>query len=198
MKIFEEGFYKRNKKVILIAVMIMLISALAGAGIAFLNADGQYNKISSMIKSHTSDTGSDNVDLGIDAVELFIHNLTADCITVLGGFLFSIISVLIVVFNGVSIGAPFGIDFPFAAPSILPHGIIEYFAGALALAVAFKITRLEINVIKNRNLRDTLKEHEIDIRDTFSIVVVMVILLAVAAVIEAYITPMICNWYFGF
>ncbi|WP_458453667.1 stage II sporulation protein M [Methanobrevibacter sp.] len=194
MKIFEEGFFKRNKKVILISVMIMLISAIAGAGATYLNADGQYNMISSRLSSNATYTGE---DLGVDAIEIFIHNLGADLITVVGGFLFSIISIFAVILNGLSIGAPFGVDLPFASASILPHAIIEYFAGALALAIAFKITQLEIKVIKNRNIKDTLKDHEIDIKDILAIFVVMVILLFVAAIIEAHITPIVVIWTFG-
>lgn len=194
MKIFEEGFFKRNKKVILISVMIMLISALAGAGATYLNADGQYNMISSRLSSNVTYTGE---DLGVDAIEIFIHNLGADLITVVGGFLFSIISIFAVILNGLSIGAPFGVDLPFASAAILPHAIIEYFAGALALAIAFKITQLEIKVIKNRNIKDTLKDHEIDIKDILAIFVVMVILLFIAAIIEAQITPIVIKWTFG-
>ena len=80
---------------------------------------------------------------------------------------------------------------PYAAVSVLPHAIIEYFAGALALAIAFKITKLEIEIIKNRNLRNTLKEHEIDLKDMLTIFIVMIILLGIAAIIEGHITPMI-------
>lgn len=194
MKIFEDGFFNRNKKIILISVLLMLISAVAGAAISHMNAGGHYNIISSYMASNATDTGK---NLGMSAIELFTHNLGADLITVIGGFFFSIISFFLVVFNGISIGAPFGVDLPFAATSILPHAVIEYFAGALAFAVAVKITQLEIRVIKNRNLKDTLKEHKIDIKDIFAIFVVMVILLFIAAVIEAHITPMVVMWYFG-
>lgn len=194
MKILEDGFLNRNKKVILIAVLIMLISAMVGAGITYMNANGRFNQISSRLSSNATDTGDED---GIGAIELFIHNFTVDLITIFGGFLFSIISLFMVIFNGISIGGPFGIDLPYACAGILPHGIIEYAASALALAIAFKITQLEIKVIKNRNLRDTLKEHETDIKDIFVIFVVMVIFLVIAAIIEAHITPIVIKWVFG-
>lgn len=193
MKVFEKGLINRNKKIILIAVLIMLLSALAGAGIASEKAKGHYNQISSRLSQHPTDTVGDN---GVSAIDLFIHNFSVDLITILGGFLFSVLSVILVIFNGVSVGSLFGIDLPFATVTVLPHAIIEYFAGALALAIAFKITQLEIKVIKSRNLKGTLKEHETDLKDILAIFVVMVILLAIAAFIEAHIMPLIFEWYF--
>ncbi|WP_298524361.1 stage II sporulation protein M [uncultured Methanobrevibacter sp.] len=195
MKITEDGFVNRNKKIILIAVAIMLVSALAGAGIAYLNANGKYNTISDALSSQPVKNDTD--DMKISAVDLFIHNFTADLFTVIGGVFFSIISVILVIFNGISIGILFGIDFPYAMVSILPHGVIEYFAGALALAIAFKITLLEIKIIKNRNIKNTLKEHNTDLRDMMTILIVMIVLLGIAAIIEAHITPMIVTGYFG-
>lgn len=195
MKLMEDGFVERNKKVILIATLIMLVSAIAGAGISYINADGEYNVISNALSSHKSNVTGDFVGTG--SVELFVHNIIADFITILGGLFFSILSVISVIYNGLSVGTVFGIDLPYAAVSVLPHAIIEYFAGALALAIAFKITKLEIKIIKNRNLRNTLKEHEIDLKDMLTIFIVMVILLGIAAIIEGHITPMITLWYFG-
>lgn len=196
MKIFEEGCFNRNKKIILIAVMIMLISAIAGAGIAYMNADGKYNIISSAMSSNATGNGYSD-DIGVGAAEIFIHNVITDLIIILGGFFFSIISVILVIINGVSIGGLFGIDLPYASVTVLPHGIIEYFASSLALVIAFKITQLEINVIKNGNVRNTLGEHKIDIKDIFAIFVVMMILLAIAGFIEGIVTPRIAAWYFG-
>ncbi len=196
MKLIEEGFLDRNKKVILIAVAIMLVSAIAGAGISFINADGNYNVISNALSSHPA-KNSTNDSIGMGAVDLFIHNLTADLVVVLGGIFFSIISVILVIFNGISIGSPFGIDLPYAMTTILPHAVIEYFAGALALAIAFKITSLEIKIIRNRNLKNTIEEHKIDLKDMLAILIAMIILLGIAAIIEAHITPMIATWYFG-
>ncbi|WP_298499627.1 stage II sporulation protein M [uncultured Methanobrevibacter sp.] len=195
MKLIEEGFFKRNRKVILIGVLIMLISAIAGAGLGYINAGEDRNLISNALKSDPTIVGEE--DEGMSSLYLFTHNLTADLIVMIGGLLFSIISVIIVIFNGISIGGLFGADFTFACTSILPHGIIEYFAGSLALAVAFKITKLEIDVIKNRNIRDTLKDRRVDIKDIAVIIIVTVILLAVAAVIEGHITGMVITWYFG-
>ena len=196
MKLIEDGFINRNRRIILIAIAVMLISAIAGAVIGYLNADGQYNAISNALSSHPEKNSTDDT-IKIGAVDLFIHNVTADLMVIVGGVLFSIISVILVIFNGVSIGIPFGIDLPFSLVSILPHGVIEYFAGALALAIAFKITSFEIKIIKNKSLKNTINDNKTYLKDILVILIVMIVLLAIAAIIEAHITPMITEWYFG-
>ena len=95
------------------------------------------------------------------------------------------------------IGGVFGIDLAYAIVTILPHGVVEYFAGASALAVAFKITSLEIKIIKNRNLKNTINDNKTDLKDILVILIIMIILFGIAAIIEAHITPMIAKWYFG-
>lgn len=196
MKLLEDGFITRNRKIILIAIAVMLISAIAGATIAYLNANGEYNVISNAMKSHPVQNSTNN-NIGMGAVNLFIHNVIANFAVVFGGLFFSIISVILIIFNGMTIGSVFGIDLPYALVTILPHGIVEYFAGALALAIAFKITSLEIKIIKNRNLKNTINENKTDLKDILVILIIMIILLGIAAIIEAHITPIIAKMYFG-
>ena len=66
-----------------------------------------------------------------------------------------------------------------------------------AKLIAFKITKIEIAIIKNRSFKSTLEEHKTELKDIFVILIVTVILLAIAAIIEAHITPLIIKWYFG-
>lgn len=195
MKLIEEGFLKRNQKLILISTVILLVCAIAGALLAYSLADGKYNVISNLMRTHPAKLTNSNVD--ISPLELFSHNLIADLLVIVGGVFFSITSVLIIIYNGLSIGSIFGVDLPYAAITVLPHGIIEYFASALSLAIAFKITKLEIKIIKNRNLRDTLKEHRTDLKDILVILIVIIILLAIASFIEAYVVEILAKWYFG-
>lgn len=93
----------------------------------------------------------------VNTFYLFLHNFSADLFVIVGGLLFSVISVLSIIFNAVSIGSSFGMDFTFSAVTILPHGIIEYAASVFSLACAFNITKLEIEMIKNRSFMQTLR-----------------------------------------
>lgn len=194
MKIFEEDFLIRNKKVIIIAVLIMLISVFIGAGLGYINNGDKLNVLSNALSSNPV---SNNVSTSSSSIFLFTHNLTVDIITILGGLIFSILSVLLTIFNGVSIGYVFGFDLKYACVSILPHAIFEYLAGALALAIAFKLTKIEIAIIKNRNFKDTIKGHNIDLKDILAILIIMIILLAVAAIIEGHITGVIARMSYG-
>ena len=183
---------------LLIALAIFLVSAIASAVIANIHAGDNVNAISNHLSQLDKNQTSENSNsLGLYSVHLFTHNFLADMVTVIGGVSFSIISVLIVVFNGFTIGNPFGFDFTFACVSILPHGIIEYAAIVFALGAAFLITKLELAIIKNRKFKDTLNDNRVILNDILTMIIIMVVLLAVAAIIEAHLTPLISTWYFG-
>ena len=157
MKLIEKGFFKRNKKIIIIAVAIMFLSAVAGCAISSIYAGDD-------IKGKVTE-GLLNVS----------HNQT----------------------DNVKSGSIFGVDLTFACVSVLPHAIIEYFAGAIALAAAFLVTKLEINAIKNRSIRGTLEESKVELNDLLTFIILVVVLLAIAAFIEGNITPMITRSFFG-
>ena len=198
MKLIEDGFFKRNKKIIIISFVIFILFALAGMIVSNVIVGDQVGKISkAMMEMPKNGTGA-NLDIGMSSLDLFIHNFSVSVIIIAGGILFSIISFLVTVFNAFSIGAPFGSDPVFALVSILPHSMFEYSATTLSLAVAFLITKLEIKMIRQRSFMGTLRESETELKDILVLIIVIVVLLAVAAVIEAYITPMVVKAYFGF
>ena len=198
MKLIEDGFFKRNKKIIIISFVIFILFALAGMIVSNMIVGDQVGKISkAMMEMPKNGTGA-NLDIGMSSLDLFIHNFSVSVIIIAGGILFSIISFLVTGFNAFSIGAPFGSDPVFALVSILPHSIFEYSATTISLAVAFLITKLEIKMIRQRSFMGTLRESETELKDILVLIIVIVVLLAVAAVIEAYITPMVVKAYFGF
>lgn len=199
-KEFIMGYFSRNKKYLLISLAIFLVAFVLGAIIAYINIGDKYGLITATIlQSHVSPiTGFD-----MGAWDLFSHNFVVDIGVVLFGFLFSIVSVLLVIFNAFSIGAPFGTDFIFASLTIVPHSIIEYSASVIALVGAFLITRIEIDIIKSFSHRDisvgdVINDSNTKIKDIVLSFIFMTVILIIAAFIEAYITPMIFNLYFGF
>ena len=192
-------FFKRNKKLLLISLTIFLIFAIGGAIFSFISAGEHYGMISKALfqaKANGTLVSNDDVPKST-SLGLFLHNIIADFAVIAGGLLFSVISVLIVIFNAVIIGIPFGNDFVYSAVTILPHGIIEYSASIFALAAAFKITQIEIKMIKNRRFRDTLNEHKRELKDILIMIVIVAVLLVIAAVIEANFVEPIMLWYYG-
>ena len=192
-------FFKRNKKVLLISLVIFLIFAVGAAVFTFINIGDHYGQITKgFLQAKANGTLSVNESMPkLNTFDLFLHNLFADLIVIVGGLLFSVISVLIIIFNAISIGMPFGTDLTFFSVTILPHGIIEYAASIFSLACAFKITKLEVEMIKTKSFTNVLKEHRRELKDILIMIAVVVVLLAVAAVIECNIVELVVKWYFG-
>ena len=191
-------FFKRNRKVLVVSLIIFMVFAVASAIVSFIMIGDNYGVISgNMTQAIANGTVAEGSDFTMDTLELFLHNLSANLIIIAGGLLFSVVSILATVLNAVSIGSAFGVDLAYFAPAILPHGIIEYAATVFALAAAFKITQLEITVIKTRNLRNTLSDRNRELKDIGIMILIVVVLLAIAAVIEANFTVKIAMWIFG-
>lgn len=197
MKLIEDGFLKRNKKIILIALIIFLIFAFAGMIISNVLIGDDAGQISKALFNLPKNSTTQNIDVSVSSLDIFIHNLTVNVIIIIGGALFSVISVLITVFNAFSIGSPFGTDLTFAVTSILPHSIFEYFATVISLAAAFLITKLEIKMIRTRSFRGVLKDSKTELKDILVLIIITVILLVIAAIIEGHITPIIVHSFYG-
>ena len=197
MKLIEEGFLQRNKKLLLISLAIFIFPALLGAAVTLEKMGGNYGLISENLYQ-MSQAGYASPINGVDGVEIFFHNLSVDIMVVLGGLLFSVISVILVAYNGFIIGCPFGTDLLFASASILPHSILEYPASIFTLVAAFLITKLEIQMIKTRSFRPVLEENKIILKDILVLIVISVILLIIAAFIEGNLTVPFVNWVYGF
>jgi len=194
-KEFIKGYFSRNKKLILISLVILLVFVIIGAIAGNIFAGEKYGMFSKMM-SETNKSISYS-DIAGDAVGLFTHNLFVDLMVFIGGILFSIISLILVIFNAVAIGAPFGGDLYFSMVSIFPHFIFEYMGGSVfALTGAFLITKLEISAIKKRSVKEAFLDSYV-LKDIIFTLILMVILLLVAAIIEAYATPMITLIAFG-
>lgn len=198
MKFIEEGFLERNKKVLIISIIIMFLSIVLGGVISY-SVSGNEGLVTESFKNISANKTSDHNDTisKVTALGLFTHNLIADMVVMLCGLFFSFISVILVLYNGIGIGIPFGSDFTYACTSILPHGIIEYLALAVSLAIAFNITKIEIKVIKKRKIKNLFKDYKTELKDILVLFFVVIILLLVAAIIESHITPWIVINYYG-
>lgn len=199
-KDFIKGYFTRNKKLLLISLAIFLIAFLLGAIVSFIKTGSNHGIVSSGLLS-----GQIRIPLNemlMDGWLLFLHNFTVDLATLILGVLFSVISVILFVFNAFSIGMPFGEDFLFAFFTIVPHSIIEYSASLFALVGAFLITSIEIDIIKSfrdkdKSVGEVIAESNVKLKDILLSAIIMMLLLAIAAVIESQITPRIVVWFFG-
>ena len=196
MNFIDKEFLNRNKKLLLIAFVIVFGSLIVGSIVGYFEAGDSYGEMSEMIAfghEHNIKTNMSISENATSASEYFIHNFMVDIITMIGGILFSIFSVWNVLSSSFIAGHYIGQDFVFGLVSTLPHGIIEYIATVFALTIAFIITRREINILKNRSF-DGIKT---DLKDILILLVLDIIFLAIAAFIEAHVTPGIVSSVFG-
>lgn len=122
-------------------------------------------------------------------IKLFANNLEACILLFLGGASFGILTVLILSLNGIVIGAiteiiSHGHSAIFIAAAILPHGIFEIPAFILAAALGFLMAQSLI--AEWYGAADTAADAAQSAR---LFIFCVVPLIAMAAVVEAFITP---------
>lgn len=196
MKFIDKEFFNQNKKLLLIAFIIVFGSLIVGSLIGYFEAGDSYGQMSQMIEfanENNIPSPINNTATGTSGLEYFIHNFSIDIMTMLGGFLLSIFSVINVLQSSFIAGQFIGQDFIFGLVATLPHGIIEYLATVFALTIAFIITRAEIRLIRTRSLEGW----KTDLKDIIILLILDIIFLAIAGFIEAYVTPGIISSFFG-
>jgi stage II sporulation protein M len=126
-------------------------------------------------------------------VKLFFNNLEACILLFLGGASFGILTIFIMSLNGILIGAIMEIvhkdhSVTFVAAAILPHGVFEI--PAFILSGALGILLAQSLIAEWYNGADTAEDAK-KFGRTFILFVIP--LLAIAAFIEAFITPIIIH-----
>jgi len=122
-------------------------------------------------------------------LKIFANNLEACILLFLGGATFGILTLLILSLNGIVIGAVSeiiskGHSVLFIAAAIVPHGIFEIPAFIIASALGFSMAQALI--AEWFGTADTSTEAQ---RLARSFLLYVLPLIAVAAVVEAFITP---------
>lgn len=197
-KDFIWGYFTRNKLLLIAALVLFTVPFVLGASISFLITEN-HGVISSGLLSGEAYIPLES--LLMDSLSVFAHNVPIDFAILLSGLLFSIVSLILFIINAYMIGMPFGEDFLFAFLAIVPHSIFEYSASIFALVGAFLFTSIEFDIIKSfwdkdRSVRSVISDSKIKFKDIILSSIIMVVLLAVAAIIEGNITPRIVFWFF--
>jgi stage II sporulation protein M len=134
--------------------------------------------------------GTDPVDMGL---KLFANNLQACILLFLGGASFGILTIFIMSLNGIVIGAIMQMvrkdhTFVYVAAAILPHGIFEI--PAFILSGAFGILLAQSLIAEWYGTGDTA----VTAREYARLFILYVLpLVAVAACVEAFITPVVIH-----
>lgn len=183
-------YLSRNKTYIIVSALLLIISLTAGIIFNEALKPTLMPVIYEMSKEYVAKNS-----LFDEAMFLFTNNMRANLIIIALGFLFSVFSVMIMILNGITIGFVTSLVTPLQfLVGTVPHGIFEIPALLLSLTCSFIVTKLEINLIKgllSRGFRKKLEESEILVRDIVFTIVVNFVLILIAAMIEAGITPIL-------
>jgi stage II sporulation protein M len=184
-------FNKKLSYSISLSLVLFLVSSVLGALLISQNAESAgillealNEDIFSYIKEQTPP---------YMALTLFINNFEASLLLFMGGATFGFVTLMVLFTNGVIIG--FVVDYAVrlqgaaaVAAGIIPHGIFEIPAFIISSGLGFLLA--ESLWLEYRGMDDTA-EYAKKLAKIYIMIVIP--LLAVAAIIEAFITPQIID-----
>ena len=189
-KEYVKEYFKRNKNLILISILVLVLSSIFGMLISEYIKQAIMTVLHEMVNNFPQNQGVIK-----EAVYLFFNNMRVDMLVILFGIFFSVISIAITISNGIIIGFTSTLVNPTAfIVGIFPHGIFELSASVIALTCAFIITKFEIRIIKgliDKHVKEEFHDNIFMIKDIILSIIIVIILLALAAIIEAGITPIL-------
>ena len=175
----REAFVE-NKKIFAVLLVIFIISLIIGCVLA----DSVVSFLMPLIKDAMGIEGS----ASIDAFQIMEHNLTSVILVFFGSIIFGIYAIISISVNGFVIG--------FLA-LILPHGILEipaFFcsctAGLLLFLFIFKVIR---DKIRKNTFKESYDNNKKTLKHAIILLLISIVLFAIAALIEGFITPQIGN-----
>ena len=194
----KEAFVE-NKKIFLILIVIFAI--------AFILGDISADEIASVLMPMLKDALLKGNVTSVDAFNIMIHNETAALITLIGSVFFAIYAAIyafIAIFlNGFVVGFMAGYtihstyDLVMYIALIVPHGILEIPAffcsctsGILLFTFIFKVLR---DKIRKNTFSEAYQNNKKTLKHVMVLFLIAVILFAIAALIEGFITPQIGN-----
>ena len=190
----KEAFVE-NRKIFLILIVIFAI--------AFILGDISADEIASVLMPMLKDAMLKGNVTSVDAFNIMIHNETAALITLIGSIFFAIYAFIAIFLNGFVVGFMAGYtihstyDLVMYIALIVPHGILEIPAffcsctsGILLFTFIFKVLR---DKIRKNTFSEAYQNNKKTLKHVAVLFLVAVILFAIAALIEGFITPQIGN-----
>jgi len=144
------------------------------------------------------DIQNDKVLFKIQFLDIFKNNFKVVLLLLSGSFLFGTTTILNLIFNGAATSLIIRDSFLAKTdPSLVllltvPHGIFEIPAIIIAGAAGFKIPYEIIGYLAGRKEQILTKE---DIKEYLILALISIILIVIAAWIEAYVTPRIAEFF---
>ncbi|MDD3754184.1 MAG: stage II sporulation protein M [Methanobacterium sp.] len=189
------GLYSRNETFLVSSTMMFICSVFIGYAFSGIlepilaNIFGEFKK---------------NVSKGIlnrDTVSLLTHNLTIILMTYFGGIFFGLGTAYFLIYNGLFIGyAGSQYELGYFIISFIPHGVFEIVGFIIVGAAGFRLTTILVNIMKGslklqsdfnmtNQFKYLLEANYDDFKDTLIMMGIAIVLICIAAIIEANFTP---------
>jgi len=189
--------YNRNKFILQLAAVIFFVSLFLGILVGYLFPDIVRKIIDTYVQALLS------LHIQKTTLSIFTHNLQAVLTEYIGGVI-AIIPIFDLFSNGFFIGAFFGYLFnhsyttaigPLSAQKFLaytiPHGIFEIPGLIIAGAAGLRLTTQVIDIIKQFRSQKPEQLKYRKFKDSLALMAISIILIFIAANIEANITPIL-------
>ncbi|MEA1994054.1 MAG: stage II sporulation protein M [Euryarchaeota archaeon] len=220
MELFDkEGFtntLRKNKKFMAFGIALFVMGIILGyVGYLYLSESGYIDE------ENTSDTEEmldhpllrgmkekfsffEKLNTAERIIFLFLNNLMVSLLAIFFGAILVLFPVFVAFLNGFLIGLisgtvlnSEGIKYLFAA--LIPHGIFEIpailISVGLGLKLGYLILHTLVSILRSRPTKDA--EIKSFFKELRSVIVVIVLLLAIAAFVEALITPAVITMVGG-
>ncbi len=195
--------YQRNQLLLTLSAGIFLGSILIGVLFGYFSSSIMENFLKTLFKSIKGTIKE------ITTGTIFTNNLQSAFFMYVGGVIV-IVPIIVLSFNGFILGGFFGCvlhgNFNTTAgvftpwhyiAFILPHGIFELPALIIAGAAGFRISTLVIEIIKSIIRKTPLDGQFWKFKDSLSLMAIAIVLLFIAAIIEANFTGIIGSYLTG-
>ncbi|WP_321422292.1 stage II sporulation protein M [uncultured Methanobacterium sp.] len=188
------GLYNRNETFFILSAMIFIASIFIGYAFAGM-LEPVLGKMLGDFKRRLVQG-----ELQLTTFSLFANNLKVALLLYGGGLIFGLVTAFYLISNGVFIGytaAQFQLgDFIIYT---LPHGVFEVLGIIIAGAAGFKLGSIVLNILKgllklqsdfsmSNQLKYLLEANWDDLKDTLIMMGIAVVLIMIAAIIEANFT----------
>jgi stage II sporulation protein M len=189
------GIYSRNETFIVLSAMMFICSVFIGYAFA-----GMLEPILANILGDFKRRVVEG-DLKLDTLSLFFNNLQIALLVYAGGIIFGLGTAYFLIYNGIFIGyagSQYQLgDFIIAT---IPHGVFEIIGIIIAGAAGFRLANIIINILKGalklqsdfnmvNQFKFLLEVNYDDFKDTLIMMAIAVVLILIAAIIEANFTP---------
>ena len=197
------NLYTRNKIFLNVSILIFLGSLIMGSVGPFISASF-HNYMVNLTLNYFSDIKGDSPT----TLSIFLNNSTLAFIYLyIGGFGFGIISTLQLIKIGL-LTSFISVEYPYSIIFLLPHGIFELSAYVIATAAGFKFLSVSIGMIKgfidlkedtpiNDQVNKIINDNYLKFRDSILLLVIAIIILFIAAIIEANISVPLAHYITG-